>query len=180
MAEEPRIHAPSGALPQKLHWTDRLRDSLPRREVIVSHPWLKPFAYRLLDPKLWRLQHESVARGIAIGTFWAFAIPVAQVFIATAHCIWWRGNVLAAASITLITNPLTIGFWLWLAYQCGSTLLGTTAPIVAGQGTLAWLASLGGPTLLGMGLFAIGGSLASYALVKLAWRARILILRRNR
>ena len=70
-------------------WTDRLRQSLPGREELVAHRWLRPVAGRLLDPRLWRLQHESVARGVAVGTFWAFVIPAAQVVVAAAHCTWY-------------------------------------------------------------------------------------------
>lgn len=53
--------------PGSAHWTDRLRASLPSREMLMANPWLKPIAHRLLDPPLWRLQHEAVARGVALG-----------------------------------------------------------------------------------------------------------------
>jgi uncharacterized protein (DUF2062 family) len=124
-------------------WTDRFRKSLPSRSALAAHPWLQPLASRLLDPQLWRLQHEAVARGVAVGTFWTFVIPVAQIVVATAHCTWWRANIPAAAAMTMVINPLTIGFWLWLAYQTGALVLGeplaTGAP--PGDGTLSWLAN---------------------------------------
>ena len=164
------------------HWEDRLRASLPTREVLAAHPWLKPVAHRLLDPQLWRLQHEAVARGVAIGIFWAFAIPVAQFVLAAAHSVWWRGNIAVAAGMTLITNPLTVGFWLWLAYQVGSLVLVAPppAPVAESAGVLTWLASVGAPTLLGMGIFAVCGAATGYISVKLAWRVRIWFKRRNR
>ena len=105
-------------------WSERLSKSLPNRDGLSAHPWLRPMATRLLDPQLWRLQHESVARGVAVGTFWAFVIPVAQIVVATVHCTWWRANIPVAAAMTMMTNPLTIGFWLWLAYQLGVLVLG--------------------------------------------------------
>ena len=46
--------------------------------------------------------------------------------------------------------------------------------------TVGWLASFGGPAILGMGLFAVLGSAAGYLLVKLAWRLRIWFKRRRR
>lgn len=157
------------------HWIDRLRNSMPTREVLSAHPWLKPVAARVLDPKLWRLQHEAVARGVAVGMFWAFVIPFGQVLASTVHCIWWRANIPVAALVTAITNPLTIGFWLWLAYQFGSVLLGTPAvmPTPQGSGVLAWLATYGWPTVLGMGLFATGGAALGYVLVRVIWRLRV-------
>ncbi|HQS33476.1 MAG: hypothetical protein B7X59_13510 [Polaromonas sp. 39-63-203] len=168
--------------PSAAHWTDRLKPSMPTRETLTAHPWLRPVAHRLGDPKLWHLQHEAVARGVAIGIFWAFAIPVAQFIVAAAHSVWWRANIPVAAGVTLITNPLTIGFWLWLAYQLGSFLLGAPphVPMPDGAGMLAWLASYGGPAILGMGLFAVVGSASGYVLVKLAWRARVWLKRRYR
>ncbi len=167
---------------QTQHWTDRFRQSLPTRDALTAHPWLRPIANRVLDPKLWRLQHEAVARGVAVGTFWAFVIPFGQIVAATAHCTWWRANIPAAAAMTMVTNPLTIGFWLWLAYQFGSLILGGPLVSTASQGFAAgsWLADYGWPTVLGMGLFAVGGAVLGYVLVKLVWRVRIAIKRRTR
>ena len=164
------------------HWTDRFKLSMPTPETLAAHPWLKPVAHRLLDPKLWHLQHEAVARGAAIGLFWAFAAPVAQIVVATVHSVWWRANIAVAVGMTLITNPFTLGFWLWLAYELGSLLLNAPpgVPMPDGPGKLAWLASYGGPTILGMGIFAVAGSIGGYVLVKLAWRLRIWFKRRHR
>lgn len=153
----------------------RLSNALPDRESLAAHPWLRPVAPRLLDPQLWRLQHEAVARGVAIGIFWAFAVPVAQFALATLNCVWWRANIPVAAGMTLATNPFTIGFWLWLAYQVGSLVLDAPPPVALadGAGLMAWLGSFGAPALLGMGIFACFGALAGYLVVKFAWRLRI-------
>ena len=165
------------------HWSDRFRQSLPSRDVLAAHPWLKPVAGRLLDPQLWRLQHEAVARGVAVGTFWAFAIPFAQIVVATVHCTGWRANIPAAAAMTMVTNPLTIGFWLWLAYQVGGLVLGEPMPTSAPQGMgdfSAWFTEFGWPTVLGMGIFSVGGAASAYLIVKLVWRLRIVLKRRQR
>lgn len=159
----------------------RLQKTLPSRETLSAHPWLKPVAHRLLDRQLWRLQHEAVARGVAIGIFWAFAIPLAQFAVATANCVWWRANIPVAAGMTLATNPFTIGFWLWLAYQLGCLVLGAPpAALAPGASVMAWLTSFGAPTLLGMGIFALVGALLGYLSVKLVWRLHIGIKRRRR
>jgi hypothetical protein len=130
-------------------------------------------AKRLSDRVLWRLRSESVARGVAIGLFWAFAVPVAQILFAAAHCVWWRGNIPVAAGVTLITNPLTVGGWLWLAYQVGSLMVDVPGPApdaAPAEGLLAWIGSIGAPTLLGMGVFAVGGALAGYLVTLLVTR----------
>lgn len=159
-----------------------IKQALPSREFLAAHPWLKPIAHHLLDPQLWRLQHEAVARGVAIGIFWAFAIPFAQFIVATVHSIWWRANIPVAAGMTLATNPFTIGFWLWLAYQLGSLLLDAPAPAPPpnGAGLMAWLTTFGGPALLGMGIFAVGGATIGYLSVKLVWRLHVAYKRWRR
>ncbi len=136
----------------------------------------------MLDPQLWRFQHEAVARGVAVGTFWAFAIPLGQIVAAAAHCTLWRANIPAAATVTLVTNPLTLGFWLWLAYQLGALVLGQPmAPVApSGSATPSWLAEYGWPTVVGMGMFATGGAALGYVGVKLIWRLRIWLKRRAR
>ncbi|MDP3796159.1 MAG: DUF2062 domain-containing protein [Polaromonas sp.] len=176
------MSAQKSTAPRRTGWTGRLRALLPTRETLSAHPWLKPVAHRLLDPQLWRPHHESVARGVAIGIFWAFAIPFAQFFVAAAHSVWWRANIPVAAGVTLITNPFTIGFWLWLAYQVGRPLLDAPPPptVAEGAGVVAWLTSFGAPAILGMGIFAVVGSITSYMLVKLVWRLRIWFKRRHR
>ena len=177
--------------PAPPHWSDRFTQGISR-ETLASHPWLKPVAHRLQEPGLWHLQHEAVARGVAIGLFWAFALPVAQILVAAAHSVWWRANIPVAAGMTLITNPFTIGFWLWLAYKLGSLILGL-APheIAAGDAALAaaasqgagfdvmgWLQRFGWPAVLGMAIFSVVGSASGYLLVKLIWRLRVWVKRR--
>lgn len=153
-------------------WTERLAGFIPNREAFSNHRWLGPVAKRLLHPDLWALREEAVARGVAVGTFWAFVIPFGQTLVAAVHCAWWRASIPAAAVMTMLTNPLTFGFWLWLAYQLGSLVLGESATQIApSTGDLgAWLAAHGWPTVMGMGMFAVGGAALGYVAVKLMWR----------
>lgn len=155
---------------------------MPARDDLAGHPLLKPVAQHLLSPRLWHLQHEAVARGVAIGLFWAFAMPIAQIPLAVAHCVWWRANIPLAIVATLVTNPLTLGFWLWAAYQAGTFFIDAPSLVMPGQGTglVDWLQSLGKPVILGMGLFAGIGSLSAYGLVKLAWRVSVNLRWRRR
>jgi len=160
----------------------RLRANMPTRETLVASPMLRPVARHLLAPALWRTQHESVARGVAVGVFWAFVIPFAQILFAAAHCVWWRANIPVAAAVTFVTNPFTLGFWLWLAYGLGSTVVDAPPPVMPGEGASVWdwLLSVGWPAVIGMGMFAVGGALGSYLLIKLGWRLRIAWKRRGR
>ncbi|MGB4115923.1 MAG: DUF2062 domain-containing protein [Polaromonas sp.] len=170
---------------QNLHWTDRWRNAVPTRDALAAHPWLKPIAHHVLGPKLWRMHHESVARGAGIGVFWAFVLPAGQILVAVANIVWWRGNIPVAAGMTLITNPFTIGFWLWLAYKAGGLVLDAPPPqpfsqIGQGGGTADYLSAIGAPAILGMGMFSVGGSVAAYALVKIIWRLQFWLKHKNR
>ena len=171
--------------PPTLNWKERWRAAVPSRATLSAHPWLKPIAHHVLDPKLWRMHHESVARGAAIGIFWAFVLPVAQILVAVAHSVWWRGNIPVAVVATLLTNPLTIGFWLWLAYQAGSLVLDAPPPLPLEQvaqsgGILGYIGAIGAPALLGMGMFAVGGAVLAYALVKIIWRLQFWLKHKSR
>lgn len=163
----------------------RLHNELPKPHQLAEHRWLSPIAHRLTEHGLWHAKTESVARGVAIGLFWAFAVPLAQILFAAAHCVWWRANIPVAAGITLITNPFTIGGWLWLAYQMGSVFVAADAAVPAADGWLGMLQALGWPTVLGMGLFAVGGAVLGYFGVKLfsrvslVWRMRRRMLRQR-
>lgn len=156
--------------------------ALPTVDSLLANPLLQPVAGRLKDPLLWRFSQDAVARGVAVGIFWAFAAPFAQVLIAAAHCTFWRANIPIAAAMTMITNPFTLGFWLWLAYLTGAWLTG--APAVSGPTSLTdvseWLLVHGHTALIGMGLFAVAGSAAGYLLVKGNWRIAQGLKRRHR
>ena len=163
-------------------WKETLSRWVPDKTFWAEHPRLKPYADKLSDPQLWRLQHESVARGVAVGLFWGFAIPAAQLLVAAVHCVKWRANIPVAALMTMVTNPLTIGFWLWLAYQLGSRVLGEDVQADVSMSVLPaqWLSQYGWPTLVGMALFAFGSAIGGYLLIKLSWRFRVVIKRRAR
>jgi uncharacterized protein (DUF2062 family) len=81
----------------------------------------------------------------------------------------------------MLTNPLTFGFWLWLAYPVGSLVLGmpvsVSAQALADTGWAHSLQEIGGPVLLGRGIFGVGGAALGYLLVKLGWRLRVALRR---
>ena len=155
---------------------------MPAREELAGHPLLRRIARRVLAPALWRTHHEAVARGVAIGLFWAFFLPCPQIIVSAAHCVWWRGNIPIAVGLTLITNPLTTGFWLWDAYLVGSRIIDAPPPVLQGEDAPLWqlLVSIGWPAMLGMGIFSVVGAVGGYLGVRLGWRARIAWKRRGR
>lgn len=74
------------------------------REAVLSNRWISPFAHRLVHPSLWHLNRRSVARGVALGLFAGFLIPIGQIAVAAFLAVTVRANVVVAATATFVTN----------------------------------------------------------------------------
>ncbi len=120
----------------------RLQRWIPRPETLRANPslrWLGPLLER---PWLWQLSRRRVAAGAAIGVFFGFLIPVAQIVLAAGAAILLRANLPVAAVSTLVTNPFTFAPVYVAAYHAGSAVLGETpdekaaAALAEGAGSL--------------------------------------------
>lgn len=127
---------------------------------------------------LWHINRRMVARGIAAGLLWGFIIPLGQIPAAVAMASWWRGNVLAAAVATFITNPFTTPFVYLASYQIGRSTLtalfghgGSTPPAEMDHW---WLFIALGTTVIG-----IVAAIAGYHLTHWWWRRMVLRRRRE-
>lgn len=97
---------------------------IPSKEQLRSSRWLRPLAHHFDNERLWSTERGSVARAVAIGLFFGFLIPFAQILFAIAVAIVLRAHVAIAAAATLVTNPITFPPIYWAAYQLGRFLLG--------------------------------------------------------
>ncbi len=157
---------------------ERLRRWLPTREALERNRFLRPFAHKLTSPLIWRFNRRGVARGLALGLFAAFAVPVAQTPFAAAFAFGVRANLPVAALSTFVTNPFTAPVVWALAYQAGDRLLAFRARADAVLGAAdnpvdRWLTrgiELVGTTYLGLILFGIVFALLGYVGGQLAWR----------
>ncbi len=130
------------------------------------------------------MNRRGVALGVAIGVFFGFLIPVAQIPIAAVVAVWLRGNIVAAVSSTLITNPFTFAPIYLLGYRLGAFILGhsevpmdtVVAKQVAEQSSsilVTWsdkFLAVGGPLIVGMSLMAVVGAFIAYFGVLGIWR----------
>lgn len=156
----------------------RLRRHLPTREAMEANRWLRPFAHTLASPLVWRFNRRGVARGVALGLFAAFAIPIAQTPFAAAFALGLRANLPVAALSTLVTNPITFPLVYVLAYQVGGSFLHLRAQadrlLSAGDNPVdrAFTSAfqMAGTTYLGLIIFAVLGAAIGYALTHGAWR----------
>jgi uncharacterized protein (DUF2062 family) len=187
---------------------DRLKRLLPTHESIAGNRWLRWMGPALLHRSLWHMSRRGVALGAAIGVFFAFITPIAQIPMAAGLSVLMRANVPAAVAATLVNTPPTFGPVYYGAWRVGSWMLGEEADeaqapqalrsgpagaaaepgpgaATAAQGWQRYwniAQEVGKPLLLGALVFAVVFAALAYALVNLVWhwRVRRKLLRRQR
>lgn len=187
---------------------DRLKRLLPTHESIAGNRWLRWLGPALLHRSLWHMSRRGVALGAAIGVFFSFITPIAQIPLAAGLSVLLRANVPATVVATLVNTPPTFGPVYYGAWRVGSWMLGEEADEALapqalrpgqagaaaepGPGTPAaaqgwrryWNVAqeIGKPLLLGALVFAAVFAALAYALVNVVWhwRVRRKLLRRQR
>ena len=163
-------------------WAQELiRKNTPTREEMAENKYLAPIAHRFLSPELWRFTRRSVPRGVALGLFAAFIIPIGQIFLSAFLALPMRANVPLAALVTFVTNPFTLPFWLVIANRIGEFALrwDATAPAIAtakvsGSGTWAFLVDayqVAGATVVGYLVLSAVTPVVGWLVSGWVWRA---------
>ncbi len=159
---------------------DIIRKNTPTREEMAQNKYLAPIAHRFLSPELWRFTRRSVPRGVALGLFAAFIIPIGQIFLAAFLALPSRANVPLAALVTFVTNPFTLPFWLVVANKVGNFTLRLDAagPAIANahMETSAWAVvtdffQMAGATAFGFIVLAVVTPSVGYLVAGWVWRA---------
>ena len=168
-------------------WTgNALGSKLPSREQMARNKYLRPIAHRFLSPELWRFTRRSVPRGVALGLFSAFIIPVGQIFLAAFLALPSRANVPLAAAVTFVTNPFTIAFWAVVANRVGNFMLridAETMQVASAKSASPWWAyivdafEVAGVTVVGFFALAVVTAAVGYLVSGAIWR---LIVARKR
>jgi uncharacterized protein (DUF2062 family) len=159
---------------------------MPTREQMAENRYLAPISHRFLNPELWRFTRRSVPRGVALGLFTAFIVPVGQIFLSAFLALPIRANMPIAALVTFVTNPFTLPFWLVVANKVGrfvlmfDTIAG--APVQAGLETgwadsFGWFLQTAGVTAFGFVILAIGLAAVGYVVSGFIWR--VLVTRKR-
>ncbi len=178
---------------------DRLKRLLPSHESIANNRWLRWLGPTLLHRSLWHMSRRGVAVGAAIGVFFAFITPIAQIPLSAGLSVLLRANVPVAIAATLVNTPPTFGPVYYAAWRVGSWILGEeadasrspTALRAAGESATAaqagaaaavpsswrryWhtVQQIGKPLLLGAVVFSVVFSALAYVLVNLVWHWRV-------
>ena len=186
-ALEPRKQTIS--LRSKTWAMDVIRKHTPTREEMARNKYLAPIAHRFLSPELWRFTRRSVPRGVALGLFAAFIVPLGQIFLAAFLALPSRANVPLAALVTFVTNPFTLPFWLVVANKVGTCTLRLDAagPAIAkghvDPGVWTWLADffqLAGATAFGFIVLAAVTPSIGYLVAGWVWRGVVARKRAKR
>lgn len=151
---------------------------LPRQEDFADKPWMAPIASRVLSPELWRFTRRSVPRGVALGLFAGFIIPVGQIFLAGFLALPARANVAVAALVTFVTNPFTLPFWIVVANRIGKFFLHidpTGAANAVSSGSVfwddfSWFMRSAGQAAVGFVVLSIVGASIGYLVAGWIWR----------
>ena len=155
---------------------------LPEHRTLLENRWLRPVRALLHDPAVIAPHRRSVARGLAVGLFWAFMpVPLQSVFAAMT-CVWLRVNVLIAVAACWITNPFTAVPFIYAAHAVGAFLIGSSpmplpSPETAEAATSAmplihlWqqFRALGEAFLLGSFVIALSAAALGYSLLNAFW-----------
>ena len=164
---------------------DKLRGLVPGRDEMARNRYLAPIAHRFLSPELWRFTRRSVPRGVALGLFAAFIVPLGQIFLAAFMALPARANVPLAAAVTFVTNPFTFPFWAVIAKEVGELVLnideavgvGTAGQLADDGGILAQFFELAGVTAFGFVILAVFSSALGYVVSGAIWR--VMVARRR-
>jgi len=162
------------------------RPKMPTRDEMAGNRWLAPIAHRFLSPELWRFTRRSVPRGVALGMFAAFIVPVGQIFLSAFLALPMRANVPLAALMTFVTNPFTLPFWLVVANKVGAFLLKIDAVAIGGAAqeelmsgrweSFGWFIETAGVTAFGFIVLSALSAGLGYLISGLIWR--LIIARR--
>lgn len=173
------------------HW---LKKWLPSHEKIRREKhfrWLNRFLH---NPDFWHLHRHAVAKGVAAGLF-INVMPVPfQMLLAAIVALFFRGNILIAALITWISNPLTFIPINYFIYKVGAFFVdGNTPPSQLpawewSKGTtlehfhqvFLWFQSLGKAYFVGLPIVAVGIATLGYMSVHIIWRISVISRRRRK
>ncbi len=152
--------------------------TMPTRDQLAGNRWLAPIAHRFLSPELWRFTRRSVPRGVALGLFAAFIVPLGQIFLAAFMALPARANVPLSALVTFVTNPFTIPFWVVVANKVGKTVLNIDAAVggdaaeqlAHDRGPLATFFEMAGVTAFGFVVLALVSASIGYVVSGIVWR----------
>lgn len=100
-----------------------LRRFFPSPSEIKKHPALNFLGDMLHDPNLFHLNRHSVSVAFFWGLFIAMLPIPGQMAVAAMAALFFRCNLPICVALVWITNPLTMAFFFYIAYEVGKFIL---------------------------------------------------------
>lgn len=140
----------------------------------------KYLSWTVVREELWIFKRHNVALGAAIGVFFGFLVPLAQIPASAIVSVLLRANIGVAAVSTLITNPITFGPLYYAAYKFGEYVTGIKfTPLGESESLLQWIGGVGAPLVIGLSVFAVIGFCLTYGLVYSLFNIRDMFKKPN-
>ncbi|MGB5447198.1 MAG: DUF2062 domain-containing protein [Psychromonas sp.] len=155
-----------------------LKRFIPKTETLKAHPHLRHFGETLHNPNLWHLNRRSAAGAVAVGLFCAW-IPIPfQMLLAATGAILFSVNLPISVALVWISNPLTMGPFIYGAYRLGAFLLHLPAQHFHFELSYSWLSAtfttIAPPLFLGSLLLGSACAFLGYLLFRVFWRFAII------
>lgn len=161
-----------------------LKRFMPDHRKIREHKYLQCFGKLLHNPALWHMNRHSVAKGFAVGLFFAWVPVPFQMVLAAGAAILFHANLPLSVVLVWITNPVTIPPMFYGAYKVGAMLLGEQVQHFEMELSIEWVKQemllIWEPFLLGCFVVAVVSSLVGYSGIQIAWRWMVVSRWRKR
>lgn len=163
----------------------KLHRWFPHLSNVRRHPHLNAILGRILEREaLWHFNRRCVARGVAVGLFWAFVpVPFQMVFSGFTAFVA-NANLPAAVISVWVSNPATIPPLAYFCYTVGQAVLGTSSTPYDVAWSIEWLSSFlvhnWPPLLLGCLIVGTTTAVLGYLFTRIAWNIYLRVHRRKR
>lgn len=150
---------------------------LPTREKVKQMRELSFLGNRIFEPNLWHFNRYSLSVAFLVGGICTFLPIPFQMIPCVLLCVWVRCNIPLALVVVWISNPITMGPMMFLAYRVGGWVLGIEqefSPIdpsfewFTEQISIIWL-----PLVVGCVVCGVTLGMTGFTAIRLYYRWRI-------
>jgi len=151
---------------------------MPDHDSIKNNKHLQIFGDLLHNPNLWHLNRRSIAKGFAVGLFFAFVPVPFQMVLSAGIAILVHANLPLSIALVWVTNPLTMPAIFYFCYVVGTWILGVPEQGFDFHASWQWvvesISTIGPAFLLGCGVLGVIFAVLGYFGIHLLWRYSVI------
>ncbi len=167
-----------------MHPKEFIRRYLPHRDKIRSHKHLQFLGDRIHHPDLWHMNRRSVAGAVTLGIFLSYMPMPFQMVAAAILALLFRVNLPISVVCVWVSNPITFGPMLLLAYEVGLILLGLPMMHLPTDMSINWftemIVEIWKPLIVGCVVMGTLCGLTANLMVRWTWRLHLIRAWQNR